>query len=202
MPVKGAPSVRAGYLSTAFVLPLAISYTIMRMATLLNYSSRSVALLWSMRRIYISIHCLNPSRQTLSKNVFLFAKRGFSSSDRVAAKKGSVPAATSQSSSRKLPAIQNSSYQSFAEILKRRSSPTLLYEATSSIGYIIRVYFVGLFCIAYGCYQYYTIYLFPPTGVDIPYLLGVVSAGSAFFVALFGSWILFRVCHPLLQSFV
>ena len=159
---------------------------------------RSTVILRCVRTTYTSNLCLSSLKQPISKNSFILGKRGFSRSTQVKAKKSSITAThnatTPKAVSRKLPVANDSSYKSFAETLSRRSSPTLLYEASSSAGHIIRVYCVGLFCIVYGCYQYYTIYLFPT--VDVPYTLSIFSAGAAFFVGLFGLWIMFGVRRP------
>ena len=171
------------------------------MATLL----RSVIIPRGLKKPFISISPLKPCKWTISNNaLLLFEKRGFSTSTRLLTKKSSIIAghnsATSSKISRTLPAAKDVGYQSFAKILSRRSSPTLLYEASSSTGHTIRVYLVGLFCIAYGAHQFYSVYLFPPP--NFPYLLGVFSTGASFFVAFFGLYILFGVSHFALSVMI
>ena len=156
-------------------------------------------------RPFISISRLKPLEWTISNNaLLLYEKRGISRSTQLAAKKSSITAghnnATSSTISRTLPTAKDVGYQSFAKILAGRSSPTLLYEASSSTGHTIRVYLVGLFCIAYGAHQFYSVYLFPPP--DFPYILGVFSTGASFLVAFFGLYVLFGVSQFALSIMI
>ena len=84
-----------------------------------------------------------------------------------------------------------STYQSYADSLAGRASPTLLYEAPSPNLYITGCYILSAACFAYAGTNFYNTYLNPPEqlGTWIPVMVG----GVCIAVGLFGVWSLFGV---------
>ena len=84
-----------------------------------------------------------------------------------------------------------STYQSYADSLANRSSPTLLYEAPSPNLYITGCYILSSACFAYAGTNFYNTYLNPPEHLStwIPVMVG----GVCIAVGLFGVWSLFGV---------
>lgn len=82
-------------------------------------------------------------------------------------------------------------YRSFAEKLADRQSPTLLYQASSHMGFTIGCYALGAFCWAYAGINFYNEYLHPPPGVMnwIPVMFGTLCV----IMTGFGTWFIRRV---------
>ena len=79
-----------------------------------------------------------------------------------------------------------SGYESFAKSIASRSSPTLLYEAPSPVGYITTCYVLGAGCLVYAVFNFYTVYLHPPD--QLGFYLPVMVGGVCVFMALVGLW--------------
>lgn len=94
-----------------------------------------------------------------------------------------------------LPSIpkKNQIYRSFPDTLALRQSPTLLYQASSHIGYLMGCYTLGGLCFAYSYINISTFYLHPPEEVwsAIPNFIGglaVVMVGVGIFFLRRVSW--------------
>lgn len=67
-------------------------------------------------------------------------------------------------------------YASYIDTLKLRDHPTLLYQSSSHLGYLIGCYTLGGFCFGYSIVNFKSYYLNPPEGVwaPIPKFIGCV----------------------------
>ena len=120
------------------------------------------------------------TESTMSRSRCLFA----TSCSQLAAKKTRTVQKKSNSSPKParviLPAIppktEIQSYTSFVDSLKLRQNPTLLYQSSSHLGYLIGCYMLGGFCFGYSVINFNTYYLHPPEGVwaPIPNFIGGV----------------------------
>lgn len=91
-----------------------------------------------------------------------------------------------------------SAYQSFAQLLALRQSPTILYQAQSHTWFIVNCYVVSGFCFTWAGINFYNEYLYPLEG--IPPFLSVIMGGVCLFMVAIGGWFIVRVsrlikCH-------
>lgn len=87
-----------------------------------------------------------------------------------------------------------SKYQSFADTLASRKSPTLLYEAPSSTLYITGCYLFSTACFSIGGINFYNSYLHPPA--ELSSWLSVAVGGACVAMTFFGLWSLLGVYPP------
>ena len=102
-------------------------------------------------------------------------------------------------------AVAPSDYESTAQTLAKKASPTLLYQSGSHLGYILGCYFAGGGLIGMGVFNSLSANMVPEGDYNdkgkimptwLPYF---VHTGSLFMVAV-GAWICLRVCCPLSLS--
>ena len=97
--------------------------------------------------------------------------------------------------------IAPSEYESTAQTLAKKQSPTLLYQSGSHLGYILGCYFAGGGLIGMGVFNSLSANMVPEgdyndKGTILPtWLPYFVHTGSLFMVAV-GAWICLRVCCP------
>lgn len=82
-------------------------------------------------------------------------------------------------------------YESFAQHLASRQSPTILYQSDSHTWFIVSCYLVGGFCIAWAGINFWNQYLYPLEGTppSLSRMIGVICIGM---LAL-GCWFIVRV---------
>lgn len=132
----------------------------------------------SKRKFLLS--CFRSTESTMCRPRCLFA----TSSRQLAAKKNRTVQKRSNSPSKPvraaLPTISPKlqTYTSFVDTLAIRQSPTLLFQSSSHIGYLVGCYVLGGFCFAYSVINFNTFYLHPPEGVwrPIPIFIGSLCA--------------------------
>jgi hypothetical protein len=86
-------------------------------------------------------------------------------------------------------------YESLSEKLALRSSPTLLYQASSYNHYIIASYMVGGFLISVAAFNAQTPEFARPG--DLPAFVPVFAAVGSFMIACIGFWMCLKVRQPL-----
>lgn len=102
-------------------------------------------------------------------------------------------------------AVAPSEYESTAQTLAKKPSPTLLYQSGSHLGYILGCYFAGGGLIGMGVFNSLSANMVPEgdyidKGKILPtWLPYFVHTGSLFMVAV-GAWICLRVCYPLFSQ--
>ena len=88
--------------------------------------------------------------------------------------------------------VTQSGYESFAESIASRSSPTLLYEAPSPVLFVATCYILGAGCLTYAGFNFYSVYLHPPD--QMGFYLPVMVGGVCVFMAFAGVWVISGVC--------
>ena len=83
-------------------------------------------------------------------------------------------------------------YRSFADILALRSSPTLLYQSPSQVGFTVACYAFGGFCLAWAGWNFYATYLYAPEGLSKGISVGI--GGACIAMTCFGTWLILGVC--------
>ena len=111
------------------------------------------------------------------------------------------PLRTIRGTTQKQPAVKPSQYESTLTILAKKSSPTLLYQASSHLPYILGCYFAGGGIIAMGAFNGYTNFSVPKSdltsGRDVPRHVPIfVNIGSFFMIAV-GTYLCLRVSRIL-----
>ena len=84
-------------------------------------------------------------------------------------------------------------YQSFADTLALRASPTLLYQAPSPAVYITGCFLLGGFCFTWAAINFYSHYLYPAD--DVPAWAPVFVGGVCVAMVAFGTWSTLGVRH-------
>ena len=93
-----------------------------------------------------------------------------------------------------VPSTNPSAYQSFAQVLGLRQSPTLLYQAESHTWFIVSCYLVGGFCFTWAGINFRNQYLYPLQGT--PPVLSTIMGGVCLCMVALGCWFMIRVsCH-------
>lgn len=87
--------------------------------------------------------------------------------------------------------LKPAAYESLSEKLALRSSPTLLYQASSYNHYIIASYMVGGFLISVGVFNAQTPDFARPG--DLPAYVPVFAAVGSFMIACIGFWMCLKV---------
>lgn len=105
-------------------------------------------------------------------------------------KKTSKPVKPGKSASVALPS-NLPAYQSFAQHLASRQSPTILYQSDSHTWFIVSCYLVGGFCIAWAGINFWNQYLYPLEGTppSLSRMMAVMCVG----VLALGFWFIARV---------
>ncbi|VCU41055.1 Bgt-266 [Blumeria graminis f. sp. tritici] len=149
------------------------------------------------RRLFDSFLLLKPMRCTrtrcLHNSPLLFSAKKVSSllkdGKKIPTKTSSPASSLRTGSSRNrqilndLPTSLSSTYQTYESVLAKKTYPTLLYIAPSSIVYHVTSYTAATFCFSYGILSYWNNYLCAPPDIAIwiPYAFGGVSLAMILF---------------------
>lgn len=137
--------------------------------------------------------CSRGTESTMSRPRYMFS----TSCRQLAAKQTRIVRKTSNSPSKPAQVVlsaippKTQAYTSFGDTLALRPSPTLLFQSSSHIGYLVGCYVLGGLCFGYSAINFNTFYLHPPEDVWKP--IPIFICGLCAFMVGVGIFFFYRV---------